>query len=320
MLVHLRLNLPADLSRTVLERWSSDERMTDVALYSGASQRPEGDVLEADVAREAVSDVLEELTDLGADSRGGIVLTQPLGTPFEAADRVEKEAAGDPDDAVVWRVVERTAEDSSRVTPAFLFFLCIAVALAAIAVLTDSAILVVGAMVVGPEFSAVAAVCTGLALGKWRLAARSAWSLLWAFAVATAVVAVLAWIASLCGAVTTADLTAARPQTGFIWRPDMWSFVVALLAGAAGVWALATDKTSAMVGVFISVTTVPAAGNLALGIALGDPSEIGGSAAQLGINVVGMVLAGVATLMTQRIVWRRIGTERRHRWSRIAGR
>ena len=47
------------------------------------------------------------------------------------------------------------------------------------------------------------------------------------------------------------------------------------LAGAAGVLALAIQKTATMVGVFISVTTVPAAGNLALGLALGEPGEIG---------------------------------------------
>ena len=31
--------------------------------------------------------------------------------------------------------------------------------------------------------------------------------------------------------VTSEEVTRARPQTGFIWRPDIWSFVVALLAG-----------------------------------------------------------------------------------------
>ena len=65
-------------------------------------------------------------------------------------------------------------------------------------------------------------------------------------------------------------VTRPRPNTGFIWHPDMWSFMVALVAGAAGVLALAIEKTSTMVGVFISVTTVPAAGNLALGLAVGE--------------------------------------------------
>jgi hypothetical protein len=31
------------------------------------------------------------------------------------------------------------------------------------------------------------------------------------------------------------DVAGARPLTGFIWRPDKWSAVVAVLAGCAGV-------------------------------------------------------------------------------------
>ncbi len=71
-------------------------------------------------------------------------------------------------------------------------------------------------------------------------------------------------------------MTRPRPNTGFIWHPDAWSFIVALLAGAAGALALAIEKTATMVGVFISVTTVPAAGNLALGLAVWESGEIDG--------------------------------------------
>jgi hypothetical protein len=57
-------------------------------------------------------------------------------------------------------------------------------------------------------------------------------------------------------------------------------------------------------GVFISVTTVPAAGDVALSIALGAPDQVAGSAAQLGINLLGMTVAGVVTLVVQRTLWK----------------
>jgi hypothetical protein len=60
------------------------------------------------------------------------------------------------------------------------------------------------------------------------------------------------------------------------------------------------------VGVFISVTTVPAAGNLALALGTWAPSEMRGSAAQLGVNIAGMVLAGVVVLVLQRLLWSRV--------------
>lgn len=46
----------------------------------------------------------------------------------------------------------------------------------------------------------------------------------------------------------------------YIFQVGPVSFVIALLAGAAGMLSLISAKSAALVGVFISVTTVPAAG------------------------------------------------------------
>jgi uncharacterized hydrophobic protein (TIGR00271 family) len=126
-----------------------------------------------------------------------------------------------------------------------------------------------------------------------------------------AATAVLAVLARAAGWITAQDLAAARPLTGFIWRPDRWSVVVALLAGAAGVLSLTTGRSSALVGVFISVTTVPAAGNLALAVALWVPGEMRGAALQLAVNLAGMLVAGSALLAVQRVLTRpRVRTAR----------
>ena len=175
---------------------------------------------------------------------------------------------------MIWESVEATAVAGSVPTVSFLVFLVLAVALAAIAVITDSAVLVVGAMVVGPEFSAVAAASAGIVLRRPTLVVRSLRLLVLSFLFAIAVVTLLALVARATGLVAAADVTAPRPNTDFIWHPDAWSFIVALLAGAAGALALAIQRTATMVGVFISVTTVPAAGNLALGLAVWDRGEI----------------------------------------------
>lgn len=68
-------------------------------------------------------------------------------------------------------------------------------------------------------------------------------------------------------------------------------------------------------GVFISVTTVPAAGNVALGLAFGVGAEIWGSLAQLVVNILGMAVAGSATLAFQHSVWSRM-SHRRARFAR----
>jgi uncharacterized hydrophobic protein (TIGR00271 family) len=278
--------------------------ITNVTLQRGVVLEPPGDLVECDVAREKAGPLLRDLDRLGLCAEGGVVVTTPTGTPFERAKRLEAAAPGHPDDAVIWEAVEAQAEAGAVPTVSYHLFLVIAVALAAIAVITDSAVLVVGAMVVGPEYSAVAAASAGVALARWGLIGRGLRLLVYSFAFAILVVTLVSLVGRWTGLVTAADVTRARPNTGFIWHPDEWSFIVALLAGAAGALALAVSRSATMVGVFISVTTVPAAGNLALGLAFWEAHEIWGSAAQLGINIVGMVVSGAVVLLLMRWKWR----------------
>lgn len=303
MLLHLRLTAPEDLSEPVRDLLLEHDCVTNVTVQAGAVVQPEGDLIECDVAREQAEPVLRLLEGLGLGERGGIVILTPSGTPFAAARTLEKAAPGHPDDAVIWESVEAQAEAGAIPTVSFLIFLVLAVILAAIAVITDSAVLVVGAMVVGPEFSAIAAVSAGLVLRRWSLVTRSLRLLVLSFLFAIAVVTMLALLSRATGLLTPDLVTRPRPNTGFIWHPDRWSFIVALVAGAAGALALAIQKTATMVGVFISVTTVPAAGNLALGLAVADRGEILGSLAQLGANLTGMLISGTLLLLVVRTSW-----------------
>ena len=203
-------------------------------------------------------------------------------------------------------MVEQRARAESSGSWSYYVFLTLATLIAAVAVITDSAVLVVGAMVVGPEFGAVAALATGLALGRPRIARQALQLLVSGFAAAIALTWLAALAARAAGWIGAADVTADRPLTAFIWHPDRWSVVVAVLAGVAGVLSQTGGKNNALVGVFISVTTVPAAGNLALALAVWAPHEMGGAAAQLGVNLAGMTVAGLLTLLTQRALWRRV--------------
>jgi uncharacterized hydrophobic protein (TIGR00271 family) len=163
-------------------------------------------------------------------------------------------------------------------------------------------------MVVGPEFGVVAALALGIALGRARLGRRALQLLVQGFVFAIAVALVCALAARAAGWVHPSSVSAARPLTGFIWRPDKWSAVVAVIAGCAGVLSQTAGRSNALVGVFISVTTVPAAGDLALSLAVWNSKQILGSLTQLLLNLAGMTIAGVTTLLVQRQLWRRNAT------------
>ncbi|MFC5267338.1 DUF389 domain-containing protein [Kribbella qitaiheensis] len=312
--MHLRLIVPPDRTTRVLDALVADDRVTSVVMLPGAAHRPAGDVIECDVTREATSDILTWLKKQGLYDEGSVAVTEVGAAPSRNARATEKAAPGAPDDAVIWDAVVDQAYSETTGSWSYYTFLTLATMIAAVAVITDSAILVVGAMVVGPEFGVVAALAVGIALKAGHLSARSIALLFKGFLLAIALTVLAALLARAVGWIDTADVTAARPLTGFIWRPDRWSAVVAVLAGCAGVLSQTAGRSNALVGVFISVTTVPAAGDLALSIAVWAPEQIAGSAAQLGINLVGMTIAGVITLLLQRQIWRlylRHGTRRR---------
>lgn len=302
MLVHLRLTVPPDLTDHLLPRLRGHEFATNVVAQYGAVVDPLGDLIELDTPRESASSIIDELEAVELSSRGAIVLIDVDAAPFDRAGDLADRAHGSSDDAVIWDMVLEQVQSGADFLWSYFAFLTIATGLAAVAVITDSPILVVGAMVVSPDFSPVAAIATGVAFGRWKLARGGIVQMVLGYTAAVAVIAALALVAHLVGVLPRGEVTGARPLTAFIWQPNLWSFVVAVLAGAAGSIALTASKTTTLVGVFISITTVPAAGNLAVALAVHVPAQIVGSLAQLGVNVAGMLLAGVAVLVFQRQV------------------
>jgi len=168
-----------------------------------------------------------------------------------------------------------------------------------IGIVTDSAVTVVGAMVVGPEFGPLAAIAVGLARRRIRLARRGLIALVVGFPIAMVITA-LATVLAVHTGLASDDLVELNTQTEFIYKPGVLSLIVALLAGAAGMLSLTSRNSAALVGVFISVTTVPAAGYVAVGGVLGEWSQVWGSAVQLLINLAGIVVAAVAMLLARR--------------------
>jgi uncharacterized hydrophobic protein (TIGR00271 family) len=177
--------------------------------------------------------------------------------------------------------------------------------IASVGILLDSAILVVGAMVVGPEFGPVAGVCVALVQRRPGMALRSLSALAVGFPVTIALVALATLGYDAIGAAPSDFDAASHGLSDSIANPDFFAFFVAFCAGVAGVMSLTSAKSGALIGVLISVTTIPAAANVGVSAAYGDWDSAAGSLGQLGVNVVGLVLAGTLTLMVGRALYAR---------------
>jgi uncharacterized hydrophobic protein (TIGR00271 family) len=304
--MQLRVTVPPDRTDRVRELFEDDPGTAHLAVLPGVSVSPAGDLVLADVARESADGLVTALRDLGVHRDGAIAMTSIDAAVSSAARKAEKEAPGDAADAVVWEQVVRTTDADSALSVSYLAFLSIAVLLAAIAIINDSAILTIGAMVLGPEFVPLAALAVAIVQGRPAGARRALVTLVVGFVVAIGLTAAVTLVGRGLGWFGPELLAADRPQTGFITAPDKWSLVVAVLAGIAGVLSLTSAKSGALVGVFISVTTVPAAADMAVSLALGGGHEFSRAATQLGVNLAGILVAATATLAVQRVIWRRV--------------
>ncbi|MED7949519.1 DUF389 domain-containing protein [Kitasatospora sp. NPDC058201] len=303
-MLHLRLIVPADLRDTVLKCLDDCVGVTHVVLLPDAAVRPPGDVVLCDVARESADEVLGALRATGLPARGAIDVEEIELTLSAAADEAERLAPGEGADALVWEAVSEITHEESTLTGVYLAFLTVATMLAACGAVLDSAILIVGAMAVGPEFGPLAGLCVALVQRRSRPALRSLNALVAGFAVAMALTVVFSLLMDAAGLFSQERFDGARPNTSFIWQPDATSFVVAFLAGIAGLLSLTSAKAGMLVGVAISVTTVPAAANAAVALGYGDFRQFSGSSLQLLLNMAGIVVAGVLTLLVQQGAWR----------------
>jgi uncharacterized hydrophobic protein (TIGR00271 family) len=262
---------------------------------------PAGDLVEADIAREAADEIIDALCGLGLDHTGGITL-EALDTALsDAADRAEEAAPGEGADAVVWEeLLGRTGEES-RTNVTFLAFLTIACLLAAVGVLTNSAVTIVGAMVVGPEFGPLAALAVGLVLRRWDLVRLAGAALGIGFPLAMVVTLGGALLVSVTDVFGTEAFELKRhSEVDFVFSVGVPSLVVAMLAGAAGMLAMTSAKSAALVGVFISVTTVPAAGYAVVAAVAGEWNRCVQSVGQLLVNLLGIVAAAAIVLIVRR--------------------
>ncbi len=309
-MLHLRVVVPAELTDRVVSLLAQDAAVSALTLARGAAIKPVGDVIQADLAREAANDIIDRLRELHVPDVGTIHLEPVLTWMSRAGLDAQELAPGSPTDAVVWATVTQQAYDESELNWSYGSFMTLATLLAGVAIIIDSPILVIGAMVLGPEFTAIAALGVALVRKRWHLLGRGLGTLLGGFAIAMAFTTVVTLMGRALGWVHLEDITGPRPGTQFIYSPDKWSFVVAVIAAAAGVLSLTSSRVGGLSGVFISVTTIPAAANVSVGLAFGAWDEIIGSLAQLFVNIAGMAVAGALVLGLQQAVWQRVSAYR----------
>jgi uncharacterized hydrophobic protein (TIGR00271 family) len=313
-MLHVRVASPAALTPAVLGLVAGAPGVVNLVVLTGAARDPAGDAIQFDLATSAANPVLLRLRDLqpagqpaGALEPGGQlgpIALQAVDAEIGAGD-LDRPWHGSHHGATepVWDLVESRIVSGSAYAPSFYVLLVLAGLIGAVGILTNSTILIVGAMVVGPEYSAIIAAALGLERRDRSAIARGLIALGAGFGLAIVAAALFGLAVRGSGHVPRAYQAGVRPVSDFINSPDLFSVIVAVLAGIVGVVSLTEARAGALIGVFISVTTLPAAADLGLSLAFTNWRAAGGAAAQLLLNVVVLIVVGAAALRLQRRFW-----------------
>ena len=196
-----------------------------------------------------------------------------------------------------WVEVMGEARAHSRPLGRYLALMSVAAVIAALGVIRDNPLLIVGAMAVSPDLLPVCALCVAIVGRRWPLARRAAVTLVLGLGLVAAIG---------CGLSALLDATAAfngqlhleAAGLNTVGSVDYSTVLVALAAGVAAILSFET-RAAAAVGVAISVTTIPASALAGVALGLGELHTAGGAALVLAVNVVLLVVSGTLTLAAQ---------------------
>jgi uncharacterized hydrophobic protein (TIGR00271 family) len=305
-MIHLRVVSPTDVTAVLIDELKGNDAVLNLIMSPASSHHPTGDTFHFDVLNGAANGVVELLRLHGIGERGSIVIETVDALLSSAAEVAERRQPRFEGFTPVWALVDARIRADGIYPPSWFVLLIIAGVIGAIGILTNSQILIVAAMVVGPEYGAITAIARAGTRRDGRTARRGLIALGAGFTAAVVAVLILALIIRASGLTPKAFEIGVRPVSDLINSPNVFSVIVAVLAGIVGVISLTESRVSTLIGVFISVTTIPAAADIGLSIGYTSWHEVWGSFLKLLLNVSILIVVGMIMLVVQKRIWNRV--------------
>lgn len=175
----------------------------------------------------------------------------------------------------------------------------LSVVIAVMGLSTDSATLVIGAMLIAPLMTPILGLSAAITLTLGRHASRAAITVLLASAGAIG----LAWGVSLLLPVSERTLT---HEVLVRTSPDIRDLVIAFAAGAAGAYAtVKEDISAALPGVAVAVALLPPLSAVGYALASSRPELAGGALLLFTANLFAVLLAGIGVFVATGLTPRR---------------
>jgi uncharacterized hydrophobic protein (TIGR00271 family) len=198
--------------------------------------------------------------------------------------------------------IERRAEVQvllrDACTPDFDFFLLVALSgvIAASGLITNSAAVIIGAMLVAPLMSPILGISLASITADTRMARDAITGLLRGMLLAVAVALVLTWLAQILPFNPITNPSELPDEILSRTHPSPFDLGIAVAGGMAAAFALAQPQLSAALpGVAIATALMPPLCTIGVGLALREPTIAGGAFLLYLTNLAAIGFAGVLT-------------------------
>lgn len=187
MTLHVRLISLPERTSSLLEALAAESGVSSLVVLPGAARRPDGDAVQFDVRPQSANSVFRHLQAVQNGHKNSVAIEYVDATLGDDAAPSSRHFLVQRDQVPVWELVEARIRSEAVYAPSFYILLAIAGLIGAVGILTNSQILIVGAMVVGPEYNAIMGVALGIDKRSKRPVVRGLLALLVGFLAAMVV-------------------------------------------------------------------------------------------------------------------------------------
>ncbi|MFC6976672.1 TIGR00341 family protein [Halomicroarcula sp. GCM10025709] len=272
------------------------QELDDEGIDYAVSREVGRDEYEAQVSfplpSNAVEPVLNRLRAVGLEEDGFTVIVAAETVVSKRFDELRSNYA---DPTLSRPELIARAEDMAPALSTFVVMTIVSAVVATTGLLSNSAAVIIGAMIIAPVMGPAIAASVGSVLSNRTLFRRGVG--LQVLGVGLAVVSALAFSLLLKETllVPPGFDPFAVPQVQERLTPNVLSLVIAIGAGVAAVFSLTRGVSSVLVGAMIAVALVPPAATVGIGIAWNDPLAIVEAGTLLLVNLLAVNLVALGS-------------------------
>ncbi len=269
------------------------DRGVEFAFTEEVSERAYAGLLSFPVEADEVEAVLDDLRAAGVERDGYVVVTETEAVVSELFDG-DSETTTEAVTRLSREELRAEAASQTGVTSSYVAFSVLSAVVATAGLLTDSAAVVVGSMVIAPLLGPAIGASVGTVVGDdelFRVGLRAQ-----AVGLAAAVASAIGFAELVSWTVLPGLDVRVLGQVAERANPGALSLVVALGSGAAGALSLTTGASAVLVGVMIAAALIPPAAAVGIGIAYRDAMLAASAGVLVLVNAVSINLASLGVL------------------------